>query len=290
MNVEADINLRSFTDCERIPDFIEDNKQMEKHLHFLSGGLAEWKNHEYTEETIAQLVHQSVKDYFVDRGFQYFDNSLDSMERTLSSAHARLCRSCIVYFDMNEVVVSFQQLGALPTDPSYFEKQDLRWKRRRALTKIHPFLFYAIDSWLQHAQIVEQSGYPKNDLLSFLQKDSARTIQHWTSIHQLSKYPQYPSKTTVLHVASCSNLVSLVSTFISRIKQPIKTETDSKDDSDMTPLLLAAERGYEAVMKLLIETGQVEPESKDTRGRTPLSLAAGGGHEAVVKLLQANTK
>jgi hypothetical protein len=51
-----------------------------------------------------------------------------------------------------------------------------------------------------------------------------------------------------------------------------------------TPLSWAAERGHEAVVKLLLEKG-AELESKDNDGHTPLSWAADKGHEAVVKLL-----
>jgi len=47
---------------------------------------------------------------------------------------------------------------------------------------------------------------------------------------------------------------------------------------------LAAERGHEAVVKLLLEKGAAL-ETKDKSGRTPLSLAARRSHEAVVKLL-----
>ena len=47
---------------------------------------------------------------------------------------------------------------------------------------------------------------------------------------------------------------------------------------------LAAEKGYEAVVKLLLKMG-VEVDSKDNDARTPLWWAAGKGYEAVVKLL-----
>jgi ankyrin repeat protein len=48
---------------------------------------------------------------------------------------------------------------------------------------------------------------------------------------------------------------------------------------------MLAERGHEAVVKLLLEKG-AELESKDTEySRTPLLWAAEKGHEAVVKLL-----
>jgi hypothetical protein len=65
-----------------------------------------------------------------------------------------------------------------------------------------------------------------------------------------------------------------------------KLDVESKDNSTgQTPLSWAAEKGYEAVVKLLVERG-VELETKDGLfGRTPLSWAAGKGHEAVVKLL-----
>ena len=61
---------------------------------------------------------------------------------------------------------------------------------------------------------------------------------------------------------------------------------DLKDSYGRTPLSWAAEKGHEAVVKLLVETGKVDVDSKDRHGQTPLSQAAGKGHEAVVKLLQ----
>jgi hypothetical protein len=64
-----------------------------------------------------------------------------------------------------------------------------------------------------------------------------------------------------------------------------QVEADSKDRSGRTPLWYAAEQGHEAVVKLLLETGKVEADSKGVYSRTPLSYAAGNGHEAVVKLL-----
>ncbi|KAJ5346217.1 hypothetical protein N7452_004221 [Penicillium brevicompactum] len=56
-------------------------------------------------------------------------------------------------------------------------------------------------------------------------------------------------------------------------------------DHDRTPLFWAACKGYKAVVKLLLETGQVNADSKDSRRATPLLVAAQNGHEAVVKLL-----
>ncbi|KAH8648185.1 ankyrin repeat-containing domain protein, partial [Tricladium varicosporioides] len=51
-----------------------------------------------------------------------------------------------------------------------------------------------------------------------------------------------------------------------------------------TPLSCAAEKGHEAVVKLLLEKGAAL-EVQSSSGQTPLSWAAVNGHEAVVKLL-----
>ena len=61
-------------------------------------------------------------------------------------------------------------------------------------------------------------------------------------------------------------------------------ESKSNNDSP-TALWWAAEKGHEAVVKLLLENG-ANVEFKDRyHDRTPLLLAAGNGHEAVMKLL-----
>ena len=60
---------------------------------------------------------------------------------------------------------------------------------------------------------------------------------------------------------------------------------ESNSSYGWTPLSWAAEKGYEAVVKLPLGKS-ADVESKDIGyGRMPLSLAAERGHEAVVKLL-----
>ncbi|KGO66230.1 Nucleoside phosphorylase [Penicillium italicum] len=63
-------------------------------------------------------------------------------------------------------------------------------------------------------------------------------------------------------------------------------DADSMDEYfNRTPLSYATENGYEAVVKLLLDTGKININSKDRDSRTPLLYATVNEHEAVVKLL-----
>ena len=63
-------------------------------------------------------------------------------------------------------------------------------------------------------------------------------------------------------------------------------DLNSKDSSGRTSLSYAVEKGYEAVVKLLVEKGaELETKDEEYGGWTPLSWAASRGHEEVVKLL-----
>lgn len=62
-------------------------------------------------------------------------------------------------------------------------------------------------------------------------------------------------------------------------------DIESRDNSGRRPLSWAAEKGHNAVVKLLIDTGKTDINSKDSISETPLSRAGCNGYEAVVKLL-----
>ena len=62
-------------------------------------------------------------------------------------------------------------------------------------------------------------------------------------------------------------------------------DINSKNEDKKTPLALAAELGHEAAVKLLLAKDNVDLNPKDRDGNTPLAAAAVRGQEATVKLL-----
>jgi Ankyrin repeats (3 copies) len=59
---------------------------------------------------------------------------------------------------------------------------------------------------------------------------------------------------------------------------------DAKDSSSQTPLSWAAQRGYRAVVQLLLEKG-ADIMAKECNGWTTLHRAAANGHKEIVQLL-----
>ncbi|KAI9694141.1 MAG: hypothetical protein M1822_003412 [Bathelium mastoideum] len=68
-----------------------------------------------------------------------------------------------------------------------------------------------------------------------------------------------------------------------------KVSINSKDKYGKTALHEAVEHKRKAVVQLLLETKKGDINSKDRRGKTPLSIAAGKEDETMVQLLQSFT-
>jgi ankyrin repeat protein len=80
-------------------------------------------------------------------------------------------------------------------------------------------------------------------------------------------------------------------TIVNLLHELYRLTLDSHD-KDYGPLLLlwAAQEGYEAVIKVLLNVSNIGLNVTDQNGRTPLWWAADKGHEAVVQLLLATGK
>ena len=89
MVVDVDTSYTSIQQCKNTPEYAETNEDMEKRICDLSRGLAEVGNH--GGERAVQLIHQSIKDSLLDRGFQLLGN-LTAAEVSQPAARRNRCR------------------------------------------------------------------------------------------------------------------------------------------------------------------------------------------------------
>ena len=263
--VDADTFYTSLHECRGSKYHATTSKALNALVQSLSGGLIEIKRASDKSKSHVQFIHQSAYDYLLERGLQTLDSTQET--NVVGRAHLRLSRCCIKYMSMIEI--------SLPG---------------KDLEREFPLVHYAASSWISHMVKVEEKRYTSDDLLlSFLPSLNA-VFQQWILIILrigASDRPFYEwdcyhcnKKTTPLHVASESNLLSLVELML---KQE-NTEPDFKDNNGETPLFQAAMRGHKKMVDLLLCKG-AEPDSKNYIGQTPLSQAASHGHKEVVELL-----
>jgi ankyrin repeat protein len=272
---------------------IKDNKQMEKRLRSLSGGLAEAKT--YSDTPFAQLIHQTVKDYLITEGFQILDRRLWCANIVIGRAHIHLTTACIKYMSMDEVVEQEDHVSNLE----------------------FPFLDYAISSWILHAEQAEAMNVAQCEILTCFDWPSPRKVDSWVRIWTQRSIEWPVPKTTLLHASARHGLFSAASaqiwrkTFISdmlvflgfksgtileRFRELARialqayyshghVDVDCRDEDGRTPLSFASEKGHLVIVKLLLSQDNVDIDSADTVGRTPLSWATTNGDEAVTREL-----
>ncbi|KAH8652942.1 hypothetical protein BGZ61DRAFT_374463, partial [Ilyonectria robusta] len=257
MIVETDCLYRSLYECQSAGDYPSDNDGMKRRVQTLSCGLAE-----VTSYMKVQLIHQSVKDFFIDKGLSALDESAKA-DFVVGIAHHRLSRTCIRYLAMEEI-------GRLASH----EPWGLRSK--------FPFLHYATTSWVAHTKQSDARSVPQEDLLEYFAGPSNTLVERWVRIYRiLETYSDDcpPEGTSLVHVMLRYGVAGALWAILERADQ-VGINIDAKDSDGQTPLWMAAERGDKAIVGLLLDRGAHTEAADKERGRTPLWWAAANRDEA----------
>ena len=264
MAVDACSSSGSVDHYQQTEYYVETDEAMERRVRDLSRGLAGAVQH--GEYRVVQFVHQSVIDFLVDEGFDLLDRSqrAATADTFAGRSHFRLSAVCIRY------------LASVAIPP-----QEYYPRITNDLDRVFPLLWYSVVYWIPHAKQCERENLSASHLLSYF--DSSSLLESWCSMYEnLEPWGSWTFcwPITVVHIASRYNLVRALDSILSQ-----SANVDLKNRRGHTPLSIAAEKGYEKVVKLLLERTDVEADSKDSDNRSPLSWAAEYGSEAVVKLL-----
>ncbi|KAK4070988.1 uncharacterized protein Triagg1_6355 [Trichoderma aggressivum f. europaeum] len=261
----------SLNACQNANDYIPDDSRMKKQIVKLSQGLAEVT---MGPNPIVQFIHQSVKDFFTDKGLSKLVGKIVggsiSRDTAIGRSHLELSKSCIQYFAMEEIVQF-----------TSYEKQNLYGD--------YPFLHYAISSWMTHLKesenytiapegILELFGWPEDDLSDI-----------WTELYNEMDEDSDGCPIDNIHLDHVAARYDLKGVMNAILQSDGMTAigVDTPNGDGMTPLALAAQSGHEAMVKLLLAISHVEIDTKSLKDRTPLFLAAEEGHVAIASLLLA---
>jgi nucleoside phosphorylase len=262
-----------------------------------SKGLAEITT---SKQPTVQFIHESVRDFLIkDKGLQ--DLWPDLGFDWESPSHERLKQCCNAYIQLPGPQASISKPSGADAN------------RRLEVSAKYPFLEYASQHVLYHADVAAVA-VPQDEFLSgFPVSDWIKIVDKFEKF----KIRQYSSGASLLYALAEKGFSQLIRTRMKedarigilggRHKYPLfaalanghpnaaaallePASVDGRDIIDVrgsqgrTPLILAAEKGYEVVARFLIEKGAVVNAS-DKNGRTPLHQASLDGHEAVARLL-----
>jgi hypothetical protein len=209
------------------------------------------------ESNIIRLVHYTTQEFFARTRRHWFPK-----------AETDIAKICVTY-------LSFDVFG------SGFCQSDKEFERR---LQSNPLYGYAARNWGNHCR---EAPDIRCSIPAFLRSKakvsaSSQALMVSAARYRYSDYTQrVPRQMTSVHLAVWFGLTEMMGMLLED-----GHDSDCKDSHGRTPLSWAADKGHEAVVRLLLARADVEADPKDRRGQTPLAWAAANGHERVVRLLQ----
>ncbi|KAL7814025.1 ankyrin repeat-containing domain protein [Trichoderma gracile] len=264
--IDADCPHKYLKECGSTEDYGSD-EDMERRVIALSCGLAESVT-STSQTPIVQFIHQSVKDFFVDKGLLVLDSSSVTVDEAIGRAHFSLSRTCIRYCLMEEIA-RFKSVNGREWEAQF------------------PFITYAATAWTTHAHQSDRLGISQEDLLQLFRWPSNDLLQLWARVLDLvvtNGLDRQPRKTSLVQVAARYGIPEVLSAVLQDTSQ-ISKAINLQDEDYQGPPSRAAESSHGSIAKMLLDTGLVNIKPSDYYGQTPLAFAADGGHKAIFKLL-----
>ncbi|KAH9898943.1 ankyrin repeat-containing domain protein [Xylariomycetidae sp. FL2044] len=204
-----------------------------------------------TDKRNIGLIHYTTQEYFQNTHQRWFPD-----------VHPKSLKIATTYLSYKK----FQKLGML---------EMLNFDTDIGKPDPDPFYRYALLSWIHHVQKVSDF----DDIMPFLQQRSLVTRIYDFLGRYVHRPPWNIAGVTALHLASYVGMIEIV--------KVVYKDYDLNDPGDgYTPLALAVCGKHEAVARFLLEKGaNVDAKSSHTLNKTPLYYAAEAGFAAIVKLL-----
>ncbi|KAM0424547.1 hypothetical protein ACHAPT_010263 [Fusarium lateritium] len=276
MIVEHDCPHRSLRDCEAGKDLSNEREVLMRRLKALSCGLIENR-----PNNRVQFIHQSVRNYFVEKGLIALTERLNSLGNEVinarlvaETAHYRLSRICIRYLATEEISDLFRNEQTL--------------QRARLSVKplvLHlPLVSYAVEFWLEHekqqtqkSDILKYFNWPEEYLLQRCEK--LRILIRWNGRHKVDM-TESPG---MAHVLSRQSAIRPLQHLIERTDRG-EGDINAKDERGSTALYVAVDRQDYKATKLLLNSATISANSKGPIGSTPFELAIKNGDREIVEL------
>lgn len=266
--IQAGHPHRTVDEHQKLGNPSSDDEAMERRVQTLSCGLAEVSS----DAEVVQFIHQSVKDFFHQKGLSAL--ALNSSSAEIKNSHNHV--EGFAHYQLSRTCLHYLALIDLDTGSSC------------VMRTAFPLLAYAAMEWMHHAKMSWNENYPV-DILRLFAWPSEVLVQKWVDLyrHLQGNEGNCPANgTRMIHVLSQYGFKeSLLAA--SQSESWINTEIDAKDSERRTALTYAAEEGYSAIVRLLVENG-AEIDAVDITGRNALSYAVISGDDTIVKLLIEN--
>ncbi|KAI1374414.1 hypothetical protein F4677DRAFT_455428 [Hypoxylon crocopeplum] len=230
--IMSGVEPESLPDCHSKGHITDD--VMRRYILDNSKGLAESTN---SNIPTIQFIHESVRDFLLkDNGLRRIWPNLESNLEGQSHENLRQC--CLTYMT-NKIVVN-HDLSSLPPGAPQSQAKD----RRQAIAQRFPFLEYANQNLLYHADKAEGNGVSQKD---FISKFPLCDWIVWSNLFEKHQIRRYTKTASLLYILAERNMPNLI-----RILDSAQSCFTVEDDRYGTPIFAAlATQSNEAIHTLI---------------------------------------